>query len=66
MLPSMAFLFYGENRGIYFCGGPYLFFNRMPAKGKQGYSEDGPDHRWGDVYWVNANVIEELKLKELK
>ena len=42
--------------------GKYLFFNRMQKI--EGANPNGPGNGWGDVYWVNAKVIEELRPKE--
>jgi hypothetical protein len=47
--------------------GKYLFFNRLDSKDEnKGDFKDGYGNGWGDVFWVDARIIEELKPKELK
>lgn len=44
--------------------GKYLFFNR--SQEIQDAEPNGPGNGLGDVYWVSAKIIEELKPKEQK
>lgn len=42
--------------------GKFLFFNS--TKKIVGADADGPGNGNGDVYWVSAKIIEELRAKE--